>query len=115
MSIGSRRASARSEGSRAQMILRIGAPAVVVAAIGGVAFGASASASTSTNWPTVTSVAKGGGMKALVAAAKAEGTLNVIALPSNWANYGKQISTFSHKYGIKVFSETPSGSSAQEI
>jgi putative spermidine/putrescine transport system substrate-binding protein len=98
-----------------RMVVRIAAPAVVVAALGGVAFGASASASTSTNWSTVTSVAKGGGMKALVAAAKAEGTLNVIALPSNWANYGKQLSTFSHKYGIKVASENPSGSSAQEI
>ena len=30
-----------------------------------------------------------GGIDALVAAAKAEGQLNVIALPDNWANYGK--------------------------
>ena len=29
-----------------------------------------------------------GGMDALVAAAKKEGTLNVIALPPDWANYG---------------------------
>jgi putative spermidine/putrescine transport system substrate-binding protein len=54
-------------------------------------------------------------MKALVAAAKAEGTLNVIALPPTWANYAKQISTFSKKYGIKVKSFNPNGSSAQEI
>lgn len=117
MFTGNRRASSRSERARARKVLRIAAPAVVVAAIGSVAFGSSASASSAhtTNWSTVTSVAKGGGMKALVAAAKAEGTLNVIALPSNWANYGKQISTFEHKYGIKVHSENPSGSSAQEI
>lgn len=117
MSIGNRRASARSEGSRARKVMRIAAPAIVAAAIGGVAFGSTAAASTAhtTNWSTVTSAAQGGGMKALVAAAKAEGTLNVIALPSDWANYGKEISTFEHKYGIHINSENPSGSSAQEI
>ena len=72
-------------------------------------------ASASTSWSTATSAAAGGGMSALVAAAKKEGTLNVIALPSNWANYGKEISTFHAKYGIKVNSEAPSDSSAQEI
>lgn len=54
-------------------------------------------------------------MSALVKAAKAEKTLNVIALPSNWANYGAEISTFSKTYGIKVVSEDPADSSAQEI
>jgi len=54
-------------------------------------------------------------MAALVTAAKAEGTLNVIALPNNWANYGTEISSFEHMYGIKVNSEDPSDSSAQEI
>ncbi|MFL6112726.1 MAG: ABC transporter substrate-binding protein [Catenulispora sp.] len=54
-------------------------------------------------------------MTALVKAAKAEGTLNTIALPSNWANYGTEISTFEKMYGIKVHSEAPSDSSAQEI
>ncbi len=68
-----------------------------------------------TNWSTATSAAAGGGMAALVKAAKAEGTLNVIALPSNWANYGTEISTFQRTYGIKVVSEAPSDSSAQEI
>ncbi|HVC87009.1 MAG TPA: ABC transporter substrate-binding protein [Gaiellaceae bacterium] len=54
-------------------------------------------------------------MSALIAAAKKEGTLNVIALPTNWANYGVELTTFSKKYGIKIHSENPSGSSAQEI
>ncbi|HEY5389704.1 MAG TPA: hypothetical protein VIJ83_04040, partial [Solirubrobacteraceae bacterium] len=54
-------------------------------------------------------------MSKLVAAAKAEKTLNVIALPNNWANYGMEISTFQKKYGIKINSEAPSDSSAQEI
>jgi putative spermidine/putrescine transport system substrate-binding protein len=35
-----------------------------------------------TNWATASSVSAGGGMNALVAAAKKEGTLNVITLPS---------------------------------
>jgi putative spermidine/putrescine transport system substrate-binding protein len=54
-------------------------------------------------------------MKALVTAAKKEGTLNVIALPSNWANYGNIIKQFTAQYGIKVSSIQPDDSSAQEI
>ena len=69
----------------------------------------------STNWSTATSAASGGGMSALVAAAKKEGTLNVIALPANWANYGNIIKAFEQKYGIKVNSIAPDDSSAQEI
>jgi putative spermidine/putrescine transport system substrate-binding protein len=62
-----------------------------------------------------TSVAAFGGMAGLVAAAKKEGTLNVITLPANWANYGTIIKDFSKKYGIKVVSENPDGSSQDEI
>ncbi len=54
-------------------------------------------------------------MTALVAAAKSEGTLNVIALPANWANYGNIIKEFTKLYGIKVNSIAPDDSSAQEI
>jgi putative spermidine/putrescine transport system substrate-binding protein len=54
-------------------------------------------------------------MSALVAAAKKEGTLNVIALPANWANYGTIIKDFGAKYGIKVNSIAPTDSSAQEV
>ncbi|MGH3189438.1 MAG: ABC transporter substrate-binding protein [Streptosporangiaceae bacterium] len=67
------------------------------------------------NWSTETTAAGGGGMSALVAAAKAEGTLNVIALPPTWANYGAIISTFEKKYGIKINSALPDGSSQQEV
>ncbi len=55
-----------------------------------------------TNWATASSVAAGGGMNALVAAAKKEGTLNVITLPANWANYGTIMKDFTAKYGIKI-------------
>jgi len=54
-------------------------------------------------------------MNALIAAAKKEGTLNVITLPPTWANYGTIISDFSKTYGIKINSENPNGSSADEI
>jgi len=56
-----------------------------------------------------------GGMSGLVAAAKKEGTLNVIALPPDWANYGEVIQGFEAKYGLKVDSAQPDASSADEI
>src|SRR4051812_19246472 len=64
-----------------------------------------------TNWATASSAAAGGGMNALVAAAKKEGTLNVITLPSNWANYGTIMKDFTAKYGIKINDANPDGSS----
>ena len=68
-----------------------------------------------TNWSAEASAAAGGGMSALVTAAKQEGTLNVIALPADWANYGTIIKDFEAKYGIKVNSANPSGSSQDEV
>lgn len=64
---------------------------------------------------TATSAADLGGLEALITAAKAEGQLNVIALPPEWANYGEIIKTFGDKYGIKVNSAQPDGSSQDEI
>jgi len=66
-------------------------------------------------WATATTAAGSGGMDALVAAAKQEGTLNVIALPPDWANYGAIIDGFQKKYGITVNSANPEGSSQDEI
>ena len=54
-------------------------------------------------------------MDALVAAAKKEGTLNVIALPPDWANYGDILKAFTAKYGITINSANPEGSSQDEI
>lgn len=54
-------------------------------------------------------------MATLIAAAKKEGTLNVIALPPDWANYRELISVFSAKYGITVNSASPDASSADEL
>jgi putative spermidine/putrescine transport system substrate-binding protein len=61
------------------------------------------------------SAADFGGMDALVAAAKKEGELNVIALPPDWANYGVIIKAFSDKYGIRVNSAQPDAASQDEI
>ena len=93
----------------------------------GVALAASAcssSASTTTaaaaggakvNWATVSDLQAAGGMDALVAAAKAEGTLNAITLPRTWANYGTIMDAFTKKYGIKINDANPNGSSGDEI
>src|SRR6476660_9260480 len=62
-----------------------------------------------------TSAADFGGMEGLVAAAKREGELNVIALPPDWANYGAIIKAFGDKYGIKVNSIQPDAASQDEI
>ncbi len=72
-------------------------------------------ASSSTGAATATSAADVGGMDALVAAAKAEGTLNVIALPPDWANYGAIIDAFKAKYGLTVDSAQPDAASQDEI
>ncbi|MDU0288322.1 ABC transporter substrate-binding protein [Saccharothrix longispora] len=64
---------------------------------------------------TAKSAAEFGGLDALVEAAKAEGRLNVIALPPDWANYGAIISAFEAKYGIEVDSAQPDASSQDEI
>ncbi len=98
------------------------AAASVAAALGVAACSAPSSSSTSTstsgggaNAASATSAQALGGMDALVAAAKKEGALNVIALPPDWANYGEAITAFGAKYGIKVTSAQPDASSADEI
>jgi putative spermidine/putrescine transport system substrate-binding protein len=68
-----------------------------------------------TDWSTVSSVSAGGGMNALVAAAKKEGHLNVITLPSDWANYGTIMKDFQAKYGITITDENPDGTSQDEL
>jgi putative spermidine/putrescine transport system substrate-binding protein len=75
----------------------------------------STSAAKPANWSTVQSAQAGGGMTALVAAAKKEGALNVIALPPTWANYAAITKSFTAQYGIKITSENPDGSSGDEI
>jgi putative spermidine/putrescine transport system substrate-binding protein len=51
----------------------------------------------------------------LVAAARQEGRLTLIAVPSTWANYGAIISAFESEYGIPVTVQSPNATSAQEL
>jgi putative spermidine/putrescine transport system substrate-binding protein len=102
------RAPARPRGCRTMAHWLLGAAAAAAVALAGGDAGAQDAAS-------ATSAADLGGMDQLIAAAKAEGELNVIALPPDWANYGKMIETFAQKYGIKVNSVQPDGSSQDEI
>jgi putative spermidine/putrescine transport system substrate-binding protein len=73
------------------------------------------SSGSSVNAATATSAAALGGMNALIAEAKKEGQLNVITLPSNWANYGAIMKDFTAKYGIKITDANPEGSSQDEL
>ena len=54
-------------------------------------------------------------MDALIAAAKAEGGLNTIALPRDWCNYGALIDGFTAKYGIPINGLNPGGGSKDEL
>jgi putative spermidine/putrescine transport system substrate-binding protein len=85
-------------------------PAIVAACGGG------SSSGTTGGSGTVAVPASGTDMSMadLTAAAKQEGTLNTIALPPDWANYGEIMSTFQSKYGIKINNANPNGSSAEE-
>jgi putative spermidine/putrescine transport system substrate-binding protein len=73
------------------------------------------SSASAANFTTCNSLAACGGMSALVAAAQKEGQLNVITLPSNWANYGNIMKSFTAKYGIKINDANPEGSSQDEL
>lgn len=92
----------------------------VLAGVAGVALAASMLAAmpagaAASKAATAKSAKDVGGLAALIKLAKAEGQLNVIALPRDWANYGEMIDTFAKKYGIKVNSANPDASSADEL
>ncbi len=75
------------------------------------------SGDSSVDWSKVTSLTASGpdSMANLVKAAEKEGQLNVITLPSNWANYGTIMKDFTAKYHIHISDAIPEGSSGQEI
>lgn len=104
--------------------LRRIAPAVALLTASAIALAACSSSSDATDGAsdsasdaaTATSVADFGTFADLEAAAKAEGKLNVIALPRDWANYGEIIDAFKKKYPeIEVTEQSPDVSSAEEI
>lgn len=65
---------------------------------------------------SATSVTDFGTFADLEAAARAEGQLNVIALPRDWANYGEILDLFAERYPeITINEASPDVSSAEEI
>ena len=65
---------------------------------------------------TFVSVAAGQtGLDRLVAAAKQEGQLTVIALPHDWCGYGDVINGYKQKYGLRVNELNPDAGSGDEI
>ena len=104
---GRRAAGAVAAGGLALLLAACGAPAAPPAAAPAAPDAGSAAAATSAE--------QFGGMDKLVEAAKAEGTLNVIALPPDWANYGEMLSAFEAKYGLKIDSAQPDANSQDEI
>ena len=54
-------------------------------------------------------------MADLIAAAQAEGALNLIAVADWWCNYGEAIETFKTKYGIAVNELNPNATAEEEF
>jgi len=77
---------------------------------------ASVAPASSIDAATATSLSAFGDLAGLEEAAIAEGALNVIALPRDWANYGAILDLFAEKYPeITITEASPDGSSAEEI
>jgi putative spermidine/putrescine transport system substrate-binding protein len=94
---------------------RIIVGAIAVASLG-LAGCSSSSGEADSESAKATSLADFGTMADLEAAAIAEGQLNVIALPRDWANYGAILDAFAEKYpDIKINEASPDASSADEI
>lgn len=90
--------------------------AIAAVVLAGCAGNAEASSDDSSKAQSATSVADFGTFADLEAAAKAEGKLNVIALPRDWANYGSIIDLFTQRYPeISIEEQSPDISSAEEI
>ena len=86
----------------------------IAAACGGDETSTSGATGTGGGTPEVPASGADISMDDLIAAAKEEGTLNTIALPPDWANYGEIMDTFQKKYPVKITNDNPNGSSAEE-
>jgi len=75
-----------------------------------------AAGATETSAAAPTTVAAGNAaLDTLVAAAKKEGKVNLIALPDDWADYKDNLDGFKAKYSIAFNVANPDGSSSDEI
>lgn len=102
--------------SRRHLLTALGFTAVSAIALAGCASAAPTSGGEGTDAAAATSVEDFGSFEALEEAAKAEGALNVIALPRDWANYGEILDLFAERYPeITITEDAPDASSAEEI
>lgn len=69
----------------------------------------------SVDWSAITTAPARGATSSLIAAARKEGTLNVIGLPPGRVNYAAIIAGFTKTYGIKVRDQLPGATSQQVI
>ena len=67
------------------------------------------------NWSAISTAPPAGPAKNLIAAAKKEGTLNVIGLPAGLPAWAAIIKNFTKTYGIKIRQEYPAATSQQDI
>jgi putative spermidine/putrescine transport system substrate-binding protein len=96
-------------------ISKLGKVALVAAVSASLAMPALTSASAASKFATATSASSVGGLAGLAAGCKAEGQLNIIATPGDWANYQEIFDGFKAAYGVKLDSTNPEGSSQEEI
>ena len=85
--------------SRTQMLRRSAAAAFGLTVLASPAIASAARRTSKANNP----------LAALIAKAKKEGQLNVIALPPDWANYGQIISAFQGSTASRSTAPTPTG------
>jgi putative spermidine/putrescine transport system substrate-binding protein len=77
---------------------------------------ATTAGSTATTAAPATATTASGALDALYAACKAEGQVNLIALPDEWANYKGILQSFRDKYpGVKNPVASPDASSQEEL
>ena len=88
-------------------LLRGAAGLALLATVGGSLAGCSQAPTAAANIGTTVSE--------LESLAKAEGTVQLIAVPAEWANYGGQFAAFKAKYGVDTPVATPDASSADEL
>ena len=102
--------------SRSQMLRRSAAAAFGLTVLASPAAAYAARTRAAAAVPMAPASGMGLSMSELVSEAKSEGTVNTIALPLNWANYGAIITAFEKKYGLKVNNPAAAqeDSSAQE-
>ncbi|MGP3534478.1 ABC transporter substrate-binding protein [Microbacterium sp. RD1] len=92
------------------------AAALALAGCAGGTAEASSQSESGADAAAATSVADFGSFEQLEEAARAEGQLNVIALPRDWANYGEILDLFAEQYPeITINEQSPDISSAEEI